>query len=112
MPAGVMRAQLTGLIRELFVSLHLHACAGVRILRLRVQCPQALSGRDAAIHDRAVSWIYPAERCCSCLLQEFGIVGYTMNLSMIEYKTLIIREELEAAAQLLPSIPKVCFACP
>ena len=39
-------------------------------------------------------------------------MGYTMNLSMIEYKTLIIREELEAAAQLLPSIPKVCFACP
>ena len=41
------------------------------------------------------------------LVQEFGIVGYTMNLSMIEYKTLIIREELEAAAALLPSIPKV-----
>ena len=37
-------------------------------------------------------------------------MGYTMNLSMIEYKTLIIREELEAAAQLLPSIPKVCRA--
>lgn len=41
------------------------------------------------------------------MMQEFGIVGYTMNLSMIEYKTLIIREELEAAAALLPSIPKV-----
>ena len=37
-------------------------------------------------------------------------MGYTMNLSMIEYKTLIIREDLEAAAQLLPSIPKVCRA--
>ena len=45
-----------------------------------------------------------------CCLQEYGIVGYTMNLSMIEYKTLIIREDLEAAAQLLPSIPKVCWA--
>ena len=48
----------------------------------------------------------PALSCC--LLQEFGIVGYTMNLSMIEYKTLVIREDLEAAAQVLPSIPKVC----
>ena len=42
-----------------------------------------------------------------CCPQEFGIVGYTMNLSMIEYKTHIIREDLEAAAALLPSIPKV-----
>ena len=44
----------------------------------------------------------------SALLQEFGIVSYTMNLSMIEYKTAIIRDELEAAAALLPSIPKAC----
>ena len=38
-------------------------------------------------------------------------MGYTMNLSMIEYKTCIIREDFEAAAGLLPSIPKVSCLC-
>ena len=39
--------------------------------------------------------------------KEFGIVGFTLLLSLIEYKTLILRGEDEAAAELLPSIPKV-----
>lgn len=43
------------------------------------------------------------------LLQEFGVVSYTLLLSLIEYKTAVMREDMEAAAQILPSIPKVCF---
>ena len=43
-------------------------------------------------------------------LQEFGVVSYTLLLSLIEYKTLVLREDMEAAQQLLPTIPKVCPA--
>ena len=35
------------------------------------------------------------------------MVSYTLLLSLIEYKTLVLREDMEAAQQLLPSIPKV-----
>ena len=45
----------------------------------------------------------------SCRMQEFGVVSYTLLLSLIEYKTLVLREDMEAAQQLLPSIPKVTF---
>ncbi|DBB15486.1 TPA: hypothetical protein ACH3X3_003709 [Trebouxia sp. C0006] len=38
--------------------------------------------------------------------KEFGVVSYTLLLSLIEYKTLVLREDMEAAQQLLPSIPK------
>ncbi len=44
-----------------------------------------------------------------CQMQEFGVVSYTLLLSLIEYKTLVLREDMEAAQQLLPSIPKVTF---
>ncbi len=37
------------------------------------------------------------------------MVSYTLLLSLIEYKTLVLREDMEAAQQLLPSIPKVTF---
>ena len=45
-------------------------------------------------------------------MQEFGVVSYTLLLSLIEYKTLVLREDMEAAQQLLPTIPKVCFPFP
>ena len=45
----------------------------------------------------------------SCRMQEFGVVSYTLLLSLIEYKTLVLREDMEAAQQLLSSIPKVFF---
>ena len=35
------------------------------------------------------------------------MVSYTLLLSLIEYKTLVLREDMEAAQQLLPTIPKV-----
>lgn len=38
--------------------------------------------------------------------KEFGVVSYTLLLSLIELKTLVLRDELEAALALLPSIPK------
>lgn len=40
-------------------------------------------------------------------MQEYGIVGYTLLMSLIEYKTLVLREDMEAAEQILPTIPKV-----
>ena len=40
-------------------------------------------------------------------VQEFGVVSYTLLMSLIEYKTLVLREDFDAAQQLLPSIPKV-----
>ncbi|KAL3136098.1 hypothetical protein ABBQ32_007120 [Trebouxia sp. C0010 RCD-2024] len=38
--------------------------------------------------------------------KEFGVVSYTLLLSLIEYKTLVLREDMEAAQQLLPTIPE------
>lgn len=47
--------------------------------------------------------------CCvvAMCLQEFGVVGYTLLLALIEYKTLVMRGDMDAAAELLPTIPKV-----
>ncbi len=39
--------------------------------------------------------------------REFGVVAYTLLLTLIEYKTLIIRGDLEGAAKTLPNVPKV-----
>lgn len=39
--------------------------------------------------------------------REFGVVAYTLLLTLIEYKTLIIRGDLENAAKTLPNVPKV-----
>ncbi|KAK9829928.1 hypothetical protein WJX72_008689 [[Myrmecia] bisecta] len=38
--------------------------------------------------------------------KEFGVVGYTLLLSLIEYKTLVMRGDLAAAAAVLPNVPK------
>lgn len=37
--------------------------------------------------------------CCS-------VMGYTLLLSLIEYKTLVMRGDIERANEVLPSIPK------
>ena len=36
--------------------------------------------------------------------KEFGIVSYTLLLSVIEYKTLVLRGEMEAAQAVLPQV--------
>ncbi|GLT52961.1 hypothetical protein SLA2020_262660 [Shorea laevis] len=38
--------------------------------------------------------------------KEFNVMGYTLLVSLIEYKTLVMRGDLERAGELLPSIPK------
>ncbi|CAH9056372.1 unnamed protein product [Cuscuta epithymum] len=38
--------------------------------------------------------------------REFNVIGYTLLLGLIEYKTLVIRGDLERANEILPSIPK------
>jgi hypothetical protein len=43
------------------------------------------------------------------MTNKFGycsVVGYTLLLSLIEYKTLVMRGDLERANTVLPSIPK------
>lgn len=41
-----------------------------------------------------------------CLCSLCSVIGYTLLLSLIEYKTLVMRGALEQANQILPSIPK------
>ena len=41
-------------------------------------------------------------------LQEFSVMGYTLLLSLIEYKTLVMRGDYDAANEILPNIPQVC----
>ncbi|KAJ7569395.1 hypothetical protein O6H91_01G111000 [Diphasiastrum complanatum] len=38
--------------------------------------------------------------------KEFNVMSYTLLLSLIEYKTLVLRGDLERAQEILPSIPK------
>ncbi|KAI8462483.1 MAG: coatomer WD associated region-domain-containing protein [Monoraphidium minutum] len=38
--------------------------------------------------------------------REFSVVSYTLLLSLVEFKTLVMREQLEAAWALLPNIPQ------
>lgn len=41
--------------------------------------------------------------------KEFGISSYTLNLAIIEYKTLVIRGDMEAAEATLGRIPQVSY---
>ncbi|CAH2053584.1 unnamed protein product, partial [Thlaspi arvense] len=38
--------------------------------------------------------------------KEFNVIGYTLLLSLIEYKTLVMRGDLDRANEILPTIPK------
>ncbi|KAL1356177.1 hypothetical protein AAHE18_05G165000 [Arachis hypogaea] len=40
------------------------------------------------------------------VLDGFNVMGYTLLLSLIEYKTLVMRGDLDRANEVLPSIPK------
>ncbi|XP_051197724.1 coatomer subunit beta'-1 isoform X2 [Lolium perenne] len=41
--------------------------------------------------------------------KQFNVIGYTLLLSLIEYKTLVMRGDLESANEILPSIPKAQY---
>ncbi|CAL5045812.1 unnamed protein product [Urochloa decumbens] len=41
--------------------------------------------------------------------KEFNVIGYTLLLSLIEYKTLVMRGDLEHANEILPSIPEAQY---
>jgi coatomer subunit beta' len=41
-------------------------------------------------------------------VQEFSVIGYTLLLSLIEYKTLVMRGDIDQANEILPQIPQVC----
>ena len=38
--------------------------------------------------------------------KDVKIYGYSLSLNLIEYQTAILRDEMETAAEILPSIPK------
>jgi hypothetical protein len=42
---------------------------------------------------------------CKCV-QEFSVMSYTLLLSLIEYKTLVLRKDYTAANEILPQIPQ------
>ncbi|CAD6343064.1 unnamed protein product [Miscanthus lutarioriparius] len=44
--------------------------------------------------------------------KEFNVIGYTLLLSLIEYKTLVMRGDLEHANEILSSIPKAQYNRP
>jgi hypothetical protein len=49
----------------------------------------------------------PASATCACfssLCREFGVVSYTLLMSTIEFKTLAMRGDMEAALALLPQV--------
>lgn len=48
----------------------------------------------------------PASSRVYLIDKDFGITGYTLLLSLIEYKTLTLRGEDDAAAEILPDIPQ------
>lgn len=37
--------------------------------------------------------------------REYNVVSHTLQLSLIEYKTLVVRGDMEAAAAVLPNVP-------
>lgn len=41
----------------------------------------------------------------TCCLLFSSVMGYTLHVSLIEYKTLVMRGDLERASQILPTIP-------
>lgn len=43
--------------------------------------------------------------------KEFNVVPYTLLLQLVEYKTLVLRDNFEAAQEILPTIPKVRVLC-
>lgn len=40
------------------------------------------------------------------VLDGFSVMSYTLLLNLIEYKTLVLRGDLEKAEEILPTIPK------
>lgn len=64
------------------------------LLRPNPFSPMYLLGYISA-HNR----IYLADK-------DVKIYGYSLSLNLIEYQTAILRDDMEAAAEILPSIPK------
>jgi len=38
--------------------------------------------------------------------KDMGVYGYALALSVIEYQTAVLRGDMDAAAEILPSVPK------
>ncbi|KAI3957373.1 hypothetical protein MKW98_003094 [Papaver atlanticum] len=73
----------------------LHYCVGGEVTTMfHLDRPMYLLGYLAS-HSR----VYLIDK-------QFNVIGYTLLLSLIECKTLVMRGDLERASQILPSIPK------
>lgn len=49
---------------------------------------------------------------CTLCVQEFSVMSYTLLLSLIEYKTLVLRGDYAGANEILPQIPVARLPCP
>ena len=93
-----------------------------RVSALDAACRYSTCTRWLHVHASACSWSLSSSSRSSrglwcprlvtprhgwVAVQEFGVVGYTLLLSVIEYKTLVLRGDMEAAADILPQIPQV-----
>jgi coatomer subunit beta' len=38
--------------------------------------------------------------------KDVNVQGYSLSLSLVEYQTAVLRDDMEAAAEILPSVPK------
>jgi coatomer subunit beta' len=47
----------------------------------------------------------PAQNRIYAVDKQVNVYGYVLSLSLVEYQTAILRGDLEAAAELLPSVP-------
>ena len=54
----------------------------------------------------ATAMIFIIDFLVFCGVTPCSVMGYTLLLSLIEYKTLVMRGDLERANEILPSIPK------
>lgn len=38
--------------------------------------------------------------------KDVNVHGYSLSLSLVEYQTAVLRDDMEVAAEILPSVPK------
>ena len=57
-------------------------------------------------YDGNISALMVIHKDCLLFCRDFNVVSYTLLLSLIEFKTLVMRQDLSGAFALLPNIPK------
>ena len=73
-----------------------------------VSCVSCLVIDDTKRLDRPLYLLgyVPAHNRVYLVDKDVNVYSYALSLSMVEYQTAVLREDMEAAAEILPSIPK------